>query len=118
MADGAGGGTRTPTTLQPPGPKPGASTNSATPARPASCSQRAEAPCIRSAGMAVKQSGGAMERNRMRSAADTARRSRPLDVGPRSEEHTSELQSLMRHSYAVFCLTKKTTNIYNKHRTL
>src|SRR3546814_9642608 len=27
----------------------------------------------------------------------------------RSEEHTSELQSLMRSSYAVFCLTKKTT---------
>src|SRR3546814_8355061 len=26
------------------------------------------------------------------------------DVGPRSEEHTSELQSLMRISYAVFCL--------------
>src|SRR3546814_6687339 len=26
----------------------------------------------------------------------------------RSEEHTSELQSLMRKSYAVFCLTKKT----------
>src|SRR3546814_1985945 len=26
---------------------------------------------------------------------------------PRSEEHTSELQSLMRLSYAVFCLTKK-----------
>src|SRR3546814_10863732 len=26
----------------------------------------------------------------------------------RSEEHTSELQSLMRHSYAVFCLNKKT----------
>src|SRR3546814_12700145 len=30
----------------------------------------------------------------------------------RSEEHTSELQSLMRISYAVFCLKKKT--IYNK----
>src|SRR3546814_9368298 len=29
--------------------------------------------------------------------------------GDRSEEHTSELQSLMRISYAVFCLTKKTT---------
>src|SRR3546814_5801984 len=30
-------------------------------------------------------------------------------VGPlRSEEHTSELQSLMRNSYAVFCLKKKT----------
>src|SRR3546814_3113616 len=28
----------------------------------------------------------------------------------RSEEHTSELQSLMRHSYAVFCLKKKTKN--------
>src|SRR3546814_1969773 len=28
-------------------------------------------------------------------------------VGARSEEHTSELQSLMRISYAVFCLTKK-----------
>src|SRR3546814_8422622 len=29
--------------------------------------------------------------------------------GDRSEEHTSELQSLMRISYAVFCLKKKTT---------
>src|SRR3546814_2151570 len=29
----------------------------------------------------------------------------------RSEEHTSELQSLMRHSYAVFCLTN------NRHHT-
>src|SRR3546814_7325006 len=33
---------------------------------------------------------------------------------PRSEEHTSELQSLMRISYAVFCLKKKT----NIRRTL
>src|SRR3546814_9677966 len=32
----------------------------------------------------------------------------PLNV-PRSEEHTSELQSLMRISYAVFCLKKKKT---------
>src|SRR3546814_1214571 len=31
----------------------------------------------------------------------------------RSEEHTSELQSLMRNTYAVFCLTKKKHN--NKH---
>src|SRR3546814_2801022 len=29
-------------------------------------------------------------------------------ISPRSEEHTSELQSLMRISYAVFCLKKKT----------
>src|SRR3546814_5529432 len=33
-----------------------------------------------------------------------------VEVGDRSEEHTSELQSLMRISYAVFCLKKKTTN--------
>src|SRR3546814_9519978 len=32
----------------------------------------------------------------------------PLGREPRSEEHTSELQSLMRISYAVFCLKKKT----------
>src|SRR3546814_8243833 len=32
---------------------------------------------------------------------------RPVQVAFRSEEHTSELQSLMRISYAVFCLKKK-----------
>src|SRR3546814_5547546 len=31
----------------------------------------------------------------------------------RSEEHTSELQSLMRNSYAVFCLTKKTVTDFH-----
>src|SRR3546814_1805675 len=36
--------------------------------------------------------------------------------GARSEEHTSELQSLMRISYAVFCL-KKTTNKHNNNHT-
>src|SRR3546814_5195706 len=36
-----------------------------------------------------------------------------MDAFVRSEEHTSELQSLMRISYAVFCLEKKITN---KHR--
>src|SRR3546814_9761456 len=37
------------------------------------------------------------------------------DEGTRSEEHTSELQSLMRISYAVFCLkkTKQKKNIYH-----
>src|SRR3546814_4735456 len=39
-----------------------------------------------------------------------------LPVGERSEEHTSELQSLMRISYAVFCLKKK-KNI-NNHMTV
>src|SRR3546814_5987516 len=39
----------------------------------------------------------------------------PLDMIEisRSEEHTSELQSLMRSSYAVFCLKKKKSNIKN-----
>src|SRR3546814_8628824 len=38
------------------------------------------------------------------------------DLGKRkrSEEHTSELQSLMRISYAVFCLKKKKNKTYNK----
>src|SRR3546814_1506355 len=35
----------------------------------------------------------------------------------RSEEHTSELQSLMRISYAVFCLKKKKKIQYNKKKT-
>src|SRR3546814_10730059 len=35
----------------------------------------------------------------------------------RSEEHTSELQSLMRISYAVFCLKKKTIQTTDIHRT-
>src|SRR3546814_9651068 len=41
-------------------------------------------------------------------------------VSPRSEEHTSELQSLMRLSYAVFCLKKQihnnSTTINTRHK--
>src|SRR3546814_7188853 len=37
--------------------------------------------------------------------------------GRGSEEHTSELQSLMRISYAVFCLKKKTTTQKRTHKT-
>src|SRR3546814_17171271 len=50
-------------------------------------------------------------------AADQPRRRPPADRkradlrhGDRAEEHTSELQSLMRISYAVFCLKKKQKN--------
>src|SRR3546814_3817998 len=49
-------------------------------------------------------------------AALTARTRTPGNIErdkyrhPRSEEHTSELQSLMRTSYAVFCLKKKKNN--------
>src|SRR3546814_2027251 len=43
-------------------------------------------------------------------AASMGRRAIVVDLDLRSEEHTSELQSLMRISYAVFCLKKKKTN--------
>src|SRR3546814_5262825 len=39
-----------------------------------------------------------------------------MRAATRSEEHTSELQSLMRISYAVFCLKKKKKKDYNKYR--
>src|SRR3546814_5161213 len=39
-----------------------------------------------------------------------------LHRGLRSEEHTSELQSLMRNSYAVFCLKKKNKNLQHDHQ--
>src|SRR3546814_3439209 len=39
----------------------------------------------------------------------------PSVVSARSEEHTSELQSLMRISYAVFCLKKKNNNIAHSY---
>src|SRR3546814_2249410 len=39
-------------------------------------------------------------------------------AGPRSEEHTSELQSLMRISYAVFCLNNKNQNNTQKGRSI
>src|SRR3546814_9196278 len=37
------------------------------------------------------------------------------DVRMRSEEHTSELQSLMRISYAVYCLNKNTTQNFTSY---
>src|SRR3546814_1813245 len=43
---------------------------------------------------------------------------RKIPVLSRSEEHTSELQSLMRISYAVFCLKKKTKNNTTKQKNV
>src|SRR3546814_3884762 len=40
------------------------------------------------------------------------------DAGARSEEHTSELQSLMRISYAVFCVKKKNRTQRNNDKPL
>src|SRR3546814_3025307 len=47
-------------------------------------------------------------------AGDPERTERAIASG--SEEHTSELQSLMRISYAVFCLKKKTRQNKDNHR--
>src|SRR3546814_7124140 len=54
--------------------------------------------------------------NRHKKAAPFKRNDRMIDA-MRSEEHTSELQSLMRLSYAVFCLKKKQTHDNKKHYT-
>src|SRR3546814_5580830 len=47
-------------------------------------------------------------------AASEAELADALQQAQRSEEHTSELQSLMRISYAVFCLQKKNINTTRK----
>src|SRR3546814_1626161 len=66
----------------------------------------------------VELFAGAGELDRL--AGDRAHRERrttariavePGEHDARSEEHTSELQSLMRNSYAVFCLKKKKNNM-------
>src|SRR3546814_2967200 len=54
---------------------------------------------------------GTAEREDGEALADDGHRSvAHLGGAERSEEHTSELQSLMRNSYAVFCLKKKKKN--------
>src|SRR3546814_5069923 len=58
-------------------------------------------PCSSSHGVATGSFGGTQALRRRSSSA--------ASIMMRSEEHTSELQSLMRISYAVFCLKKKKT---------
>src|SRR3546814_4950690 len=60
----------------------------------------------RNAGMAIEMPEETCRGAAMRAPCLGERRHGP-GTGPRSEEHTSELQSLMRISYAVFCLNKK-----------
>src|SRR3546814_3059810 len=54
--------------------------------------------------------GVALERGQLVGALGVGDRQAVARRVDRSEEHTSELQSLMRISYAVFCLKKKKTN--------
>src|SRR3546814_10519455 len=73
-------------------------------------------PCGRSWGRPWGHRGRSPRRCADRHAHGDSRGSRPeppcgaQQGGVRSEEHTSELQSLMRISYAVFCLKKKKKN--------
>src|SRR3546814_7495355 len=95
--------------------------------RAASTRRWSSRPCATCARLDARESGmtirialaqfdfavGAVARNADRIAAMIVE-ARDLHRGDvvlfRSEEHTSELQSLMRISYAVFCLKKKNTN--------
>src|SRR3546814_2829269 len=52
------------------------------------------------------------------SPEEEARLARLLAEDARSEEHTSELQSLIRISYAVFCLKKKKISKIKQHTTI
>src|SRR3546814_5303850 len=61
------------------------------------------------AGEGAGQGRGQVSRSHPRGARSQGVR----QAEQRSEEHTSELQSLMRISYAVFCLKKKKTNTSN-----
>src|SRR3546814_4513329 len=69
---------------------------------------------FRSGGLAV----GSRSRAGAPARGDGARRAprsrHPNSPARSSEEHTSELQSLMRISYAVFCLKKKNSHIHTR----
>src|SRR3546814_3786170 len=86
--------------------RPLATASPATPGGSSGCSER-------TAVVAAEPSARALGRRQVR--ALPARQRAGAELPParrRSEEHTSELQSLMRISYAVFCLKKKTTIEY------
>src|SRR3546814_5177100 len=80
------------------------------------------------AGHSARHDGARWMRDHAQAAGDLLRQCRPRRADgrsagarhrrgatPRSEEHTSELQSLMRISYAVFCLKKKNKKNKTKH---
>src|SRR3546814_5288605 len=56
-----------------------------------------------------------LERGEWRAGSMPTKVSSNFSSNSRSEEHTSELQSLMRISYAVFCLKKKKTHINDQN---
>src|SRR3546814_4255261 len=79
---------------------------------------------VRDAGAALSPLPVAARQHVLAAPRAARRAARAADRGngnldARSEEHTSELQSLMRISYAVFCLKKQqhTKLIYSRHRS-
>src|SRR3546814_7011903 len=64
-----------------------------------------------SIGVALLAGGVEVAEEVLRNAQFALKRAKQV-MGTRSEEHTSELQSLMRISYAVFCLKTQKTNKY------
>src|SRR3546814_3283190 len=88
---------------------------------PSSALIRAKGSTANSRGTAVVKSAALSCRKpskspQIRSPREVGTSTASTRSGPnRSEEHTSELQSLMRNSYAVFCLIKKT--IKQRHDT-
>src|SRR3546814_7854390 len=78
--------------------------------RPASfAAWKNASPRCRSMRRSLRESATTMRLSLLRVASE------PSANDARSEEHTSELQSLMRLSYAVFCLKKKTTKHIKQH---
>src|SRR3546814_2685289 len=79
--------------------------------RPLAARKSPPPPDSRSRRRGVSMTGGEAIRELRRSRPDVfiIKPDHHMPGPNRSEEHTSELQSLMRISYAVFCLTKKNT---------
>src|SRR3546814_2896009 len=79
----------------------------------------ASAPVVEGRGIALSNSSAAeMVRMRALISALAETQAKILEKSEwRSEEHTSELQSLMRNSYAVFCLKKKKEQVHRTTQT-
>src|SRR3546814_7995989 len=67
---------------------------------------------VRGGRLRVRGAGGDQASECENEGAEAGIRHRRTIAKGRSEEHTSELQSLMRNSYDVFCLKKKKKNIW------
>src|SRR3546814_1598533 len=72
--------------------------------------------CLRVLAGAARRCGIALRLSYVRALCGDERAQSHACAALRSEEHTSELQSLMRISYAVFCLKTKTQNTKKKLR--